>query len=185
MIREFFPGGYVEMSQRWRSCRGSKFFGNFETWLYGSRISLVRMNASRSRQALRAKGSEELRWPLGTIDILIPALAAILFWSLLLGIVSFCYGLWRLEQNWRLGISRCRFFRPAPSPTRPGNSIFGPHHTIPSAVPPKTPTKRITSSQPPDEERLPSPGWKTGSALEYSCAESHVTQDILTTRNHT
>jgi hypothetical protein len=143
------------------------------------------MNESRSTKAALTEGSMEFRWNLEGIDNLIRALAALLFWSLLLGIVLFCYGLWRLEQNWRLGIARCRFFRPAPSPTRPGNSIFGPHHTIPSAVPPKTPTKRITSSQPPDEERLPSPGWKTGSALEYSCAESHVTQDILTTRNHT
>ncbi len=34
---------------------------------------------------------------------LIRALAAILFWSLLIGVVSLCYELCRLEHNWRLG----------------------------------------------------------------------------------
>ena len=36
---------------------------------------------------------------------LIRALAAILFWSLLIGAVSLCYELWRLERTWRLGIA--------------------------------------------------------------------------------
>lgn len=34
---------------------------------------------------------------------LIRALAAIIFWSLLIGAVSVCYELWRLEHNLRLG----------------------------------------------------------------------------------
>jgi hypothetical protein len=36
---------------------------------------------------------------------LIRVLAAILFWSLLIGAVALCYELWRLEHNWRLGIA--------------------------------------------------------------------------------
>ena len=33
------------------------------------------------------------------------ALAAILFWSILIGVVSLCFELWRLEHNWRLGLA--------------------------------------------------------------------------------
>lgn len=33
---------------------------------------------------------------------LIRALAAILFWSALIGVASLCYELWRLEHDWRL-----------------------------------------------------------------------------------
>ena len=36
---------------------------------------------------------------------LVCALAAILFWSLVIGAVSCCYELWRLDHNWRLGIA--------------------------------------------------------------------------------
>jgi hypothetical protein len=39
---------------------------------------------------------------------LIRALAAILFWSFLIGAVSLCYELWRLKHNLQLGIE----FRP-------------------------------------------------------------------------
>ena len=35
----------------------------------------------------------------------IRALAAIVFWSLLICAVSLCYELWRLKHNWRLGIA--------------------------------------------------------------------------------
>lgn len=33
------------------------------------------------------------------------ALAAILFWSLLIGAVVVCYELWRLNHDWRLGMA--------------------------------------------------------------------------------
>jgi hypothetical protein len=40
---------------------------------------------------------------------LLRALAALFFWSLIVGIVALFYELWRLERNWRLGIAgrRC------------------------------------------------------------------------------
>jgi hypothetical protein len=40
------------------------------------------------------------------IPNLICALAAIIFWSLLICVVSLCYELWRLKHNWRLGMQR-------------------------------------------------------------------------------
>ena len=47
------------------------------------------------------------RWHLELVSLhaLVPALAAILVWSLLLSVVSLCYELWRLQQNWRFGIA--------------------------------------------------------------------------------
>jgi len=36
---------------------------------------------------------------------LIRALAAILFWSLLICAIALCYELWRLGRNWRFGLA--------------------------------------------------------------------------------
>jgi len=36
---------------------------------------------------------------------LIRALAAILFWSLLICAIALCYELWRLGHNWRFGLA--------------------------------------------------------------------------------
>lgn len=52
------------------------------------------------------EGSGELGWNFEGIATLSRALAALLFWSLLLGAVCFCYELRRLEHNWRRGIAR-------------------------------------------------------------------------------
>ena len=61
----------------------------------------------RSRGALPLEDGEKpsRRFDdMSTLNLL-RALAAILFWSLLLGTVSVCYELWRLEHNWRLGVA--------------------------------------------------------------------------------
>jgi hypothetical protein len=65
------------------------------------------MNVSGSRQAFPPQGGLEPWWHFEEMSAanLIRALAAVLFWSLLIGAVSFCYELWRLEHNWRLGIA--------------------------------------------------------------------------------
>ena len=64
------------------------------------------MNGSQSKQALLAEGGGELRWNFDGIATLTRALVALVFWSLLLGAVCFCYELRRLAQTWRLGIAR-------------------------------------------------------------------------------
>jgi hypothetical protein len=66
----------------------------------------MNMNVSRSRQAFPPESSVETWWQFRVVSLpnLIRALAAILFWSLLIGVVSLCYELWRLGHNWRLGM---------------------------------------------------------------------------------
>ena len=61
----------------------------------------------RSREALPREDGEKPWWQSEEMSALnlLRALAAILFWSLVLGPVSVCYELWRLEHNWRLGIA--------------------------------------------------------------------------------
>ncbi|MGB8341630.1 MAG: hypothetical protein WCE51_08570 [Chthoniobacterales bacterium] len=60
----------------------------------------------KSRGALPLEDGEKPWWQCEEMSAanLIRALAAILFWSLLIGAVAFCYELWRLEHNWRLGM---------------------------------------------------------------------------------
>jgi hypothetical protein len=65
------------------------------------------MNVSGSGQAFPPEGYERPWWHFGEMNTLnlIRAVAAILVWSLLIGAVAFCYELWRLEHDWRLGIA--------------------------------------------------------------------------------
>ena len=68
------------------------------------------MNIPGSRQALPPEGSAGPWVAFVTIframstSNLIRALAAILFWSLVIAVASLCYELWRLEHEWRLGM---------------------------------------------------------------------------------
>ena len=65
------------------------------------------MNLPGSRQAFPPQGSLGPWWRFEEMSAanLIRALAVILFWSLLIGVVALCYELWRLEHNWRLGVA--------------------------------------------------------------------------------
>ena len=69
------------------------------------------MNIPGSRQVFPPEGSARplvtsvtILRGVGTPN-LIHALAAIIFWSLLICVVSLCYELWRLKCNWRLGMA--------------------------------------------------------------------------------
>ncbi len=68
------------------------------------------MNIPGSRQTLPPEGSAGAWVTFVTIframstSNLICALAAILFWSLVIAVASLCYELWRLEHEWRLGM---------------------------------------------------------------------------------
>jgi hypothetical protein len=86
-------------------------FGFRRTSISRSRRGLVKMNVFGPRQALPQEAASVGAWTT-FVEVfhdvrtpnLIRALAAILFWSLLIGAVSLCYELWRLKHNLRLGI---------------------------------------------------------------------------------
>jgi hypothetical protein len=63
------------------------------------------MNVVGSRQVVPPDAGAWWRCEAVSLPNLIRALIAILFWSLVLGPLSVCYELWRLEHNWRLGIA--------------------------------------------------------------------------------
>ena len=65
------------------------------------------MNVSGSGQVFPPEGSVSPWWHFEKMSVpnLIRALAAILFWSLLIGVVAFAYELWRLGHDWRLGLA--------------------------------------------------------------------------------
>ena len=69
------------------------------------------MNVPGSRQALPLESSAgpwvmfvQIFQGVNTSN-LIRALAAILFWSLLVCAIALCYELWRLGHNWRFGLA--------------------------------------------------------------------------------
>ena len=69
------------------------------------------MDVSRVTEVIPQKGGigslillTRLLWNASLPNIL-RALAAILIWSLVLAAASFCYELWRLERNLRLGLT--------------------------------------------------------------------------------
>ena len=69
------------------------------------------MNVSGSRQALPPESSAgpwvmfvQIFQGVNTSN-LIRALAAMLFWSLLICVIALCYELWRLGHNWRFGLA--------------------------------------------------------------------------------
>jgi hypothetical protein len=69
------------------------------------------MNVPGSRQVFPPEGSAGPLVTLVTIlqgvgtPNFIRALAAIIFWSFLICVVSLFYELWRLKHNWRLGMA--------------------------------------------------------------------------------
>jgi hypothetical protein len=87
-------------------------FNFLETSTFCSRRRFVKMNLQGSREALPPEAVSVGPWVTfleifrhaGTLN-LINALAAILFWSLLIGAVAVCYELWRLNHDWRLGMA--------------------------------------------------------------------------------
>jgi hypothetical protein len=91
--------------------RSQRFFEILKTSTFRSGRRVVKMNSPGSPQAPLPEGSARPRVTfVGTFQDasapnLIRALTAILFWSLLLGAVAFCHELWRLENNWRLGVA--------------------------------------------------------------------------------